>query len=299
MRLCAPATASSRDETDSSRGAKSGVNEIRAGDDVEPVNGQRNGSKVIANLSDSPPPLSPPPAVIAELAEGCVRHVERAVGVKLDYQPETLPILDHYLVQSRQEARARPEVLSLIAQTSGAYLGEVVRRRYASWWSTEGTDPTEWQIELEAVYLAFSPVRIVLEALLRAGAADRASGAGAADRASGAGAADRASGAGATSDKNGGGDDARAQEGSAPDEDDEDEEEEESALGAARLELEEEDHEAVMARLAELPPVSEDEFYATSTRLEVIDIAIEAIRARRMAAGEDAERMLRPEDYGG
>jgi hypothetical protein len=252
---------------------------------VEPVNGQRNGSKVIANLADSPPPPSPPPAVIADLAEGCVRHVERAVGVKLDYQPETLPILDHYLAQSREEAKARPEVLSLLAQTSGAYLGEVVRRRYASWWRTEGTDPAEWQIELEPVYLAFSPVRIVLEAILRGGAPDRASGAGAADRASGAGAA---------SDKEGGGDDALA-----PSEDAPDEEEVESALSAARLELEEEDHEAVMARLADLPPVSEDEFYATSTRLEVIDIAVEAIRARRMAAGEDAERMLRPEDYGG
>lgn len=244
---------------------------------MEPVNGQRNGSKVIANLADSPPPPSPPPAAIAELAEGCVRHVERAVGVKLDYQPETLPILDHYLAESRKEAKARPEVLSLLVQTSGAYLGEVVRRRYASWWRTEGADPSEWQIEFEPVYLAFSPARIVLDALLRAGDASDQEGSG--------------------DDARAPGDDARSPSESDPDE--EEEEEGESALSAARLELEEEDHEAVMARLAELPPVSEDEFYATSTRLEVIDIAVEAIRARRMAAGEDAERMLRPEDYGG
>jgi hypothetical protein len=64
-----------------------------------------------------------------------------------------------------------------------------------------------------------------------------------------------------------------------------------------RLELEEEDRQVVADRLAELPPVSEQEFYAPSTRLEVIDIAVEAIRARRMAEHEDADAALRPEDY--
>ena len=65
----------------------------------------------------------------------------------------------------------------------------------------------------------------------------------------------------------------------------------------AQLELEEEDHAAVAARLAELPPVTEEEFYAPSTRVEVIDIAVEAIRARRMASGEHVDDKLRPEDY--
>ena len=65
----------------------------------------------------------------------------------------------------------------------------------------------------------------------------------------------------------------------------------------AQLTLTEEDRLAVAARLAELPAVSEQEFYALSTRLEVIDIAIEAIRARRMAAGEQVDVLLRPEDY--
>jgi hypothetical protein len=54
----------------------------------------------------------------------------------------------------------------------------------------------------------------------------------------------------------------------------------------------------VAARLAELPPVAEEEFFAPSTRLEVIDIAVDAIRARRMAEGEP-DAALRPEDYEG
>jgi hypothetical protein len=53
----------------------------------------------------------------------------------------------------------------------------------------------------------------------------------------------------------------------------------------------------VTARLAELPPVSDAEYYAPSTRLEVIDIAVEAIRSRRIAAGEEAEASLDPDDY--
>src|SRR5438132_977199 len=65
----------------------------------------------------------------------------------------------------------------------------------------------------------------------------------------------------------------------------------------ASLELDDADREAVVDRLADLPPVSDDEYYAPSTRIEVIDIAVEAIRARRMAAGEDADDALTPDDY--
>lgn len=208
----------------------------------------------------------PPPDVILDLAAGCVRHVERALGVKLDYEPETLSLLDHYIEQSRSVVREQPDMLSIVAQTSGAYLGEVVRRRYASWWRVEGGDPATWQIELESVYLAFSPVQLILDALLRS--SQEPSQASPEDSA----------------------DLANEREG-------EDEDQDEGTGEISRLELEEEDRVAVAARLAELPPVSEEEFYAPSTRLEVIDIAIEAIRARRIAGGEQVDAMLRPEDY--
>ncbi len=190
--------------------------------------------------------VAPPPDEVRDLAETCVRFVERAVGVKLDYQAETLPLLDHYLEQGRAAAAARPETIPLLAHAMGAYLGEVVRRRYAAWWRIEGDDPTYWNLNFEQVYLSFSPVQLVWEALTR-----------------------------------------EPREGDA---------EGEGEGAAARFELDEEDREAVAARLAELPQVSEEEYFAPSTRLEVIDIVVDAIRARRMAADE-ADALLRPEDY--
>jgi hypothetical protein len=71
-----------------------------------------------------------------------------------------------------------------------------------------------------------------------------------------------------------------------------------AAEAMEQLEIDDADREAVAARLAELPPVPEDEFFAPSTRLEVIDIAVDAIRARRLADGEP-EASLGPADYEG
>lgn len=201
-------------------------------------NEHSNGSGAVIVAGDIPVP--PPPDAIRELADACIRFVERAIGVKLDYQPETLPLLDHYLEQGRATSAGRQELLVVLAHSTGAYFGELVRRRYSSWWRMSGDDPSAWQIELEQVYLAFNPVQIVADGLLRGG--------------------------------------------------------DEEADDIARFELEEADREALAARLAELPNVSDAEFYSLSTRLEVIDIAVDAIRARRMAVGE-GDAVLRPEDY--
>jgi hypothetical protein len=202
----------------------------------------KSGTSVIHEASAHN--VAPPPEKIRELAEACVRFVERAVKVKLDYEADTLSLLDHYLEEGRKAARAKPETAALVAHAAGAYFGEVVRRRHASWWRVEGDDPAFYRIELEAAYLSFSPVQLMADALLRS-----------------------------------------EEEGS----------EEEDV--SERLELEDADRDDVAQRLAELPPVSERDFYAPSTRLEVIDIAVEAIRARRMAAGDQADDALRPEDY--
>lgn len=226
----------------------------------------------------------PAPGPVADLAEGCVRFVEKALGVRLDYTPETLPVLDHYLAEARGDAAAHEETLDLLAQAAGAYFGEVIRKKHPSWWRTDSDDPLQWRVELEAVYLAFSPMLFVREALLRPVEAE--------------------------------------EEPERPRDEDDDEEEEEdedeledrapglaaAAQGAAEGEsaaeseaapliLEEEDRWAVSARLAELPPVTEAEYYATSTRLEVIDIAVEEIRSRRMAEGEEEYTPLEPADY--
>ncbi|APR83052.1 Hypothetical protein A7982_08401 [Minicystis rosea] len=185
--------------------------------------------------------LPPAPDRVRDLAEGCVRFVERALGVKLDYEPETLPLLDHWVAAARPEAGSKPETAAVVAHAAGAYFGEVVRRRYPSWWRTEGDDPGMFRIELEPVYLSFSPMQLVADALFHS-------------------------------------------------------EIENETL--EQLELDDADREAVTARLAELPPVSEEEFFSLATRLEVIDIAIDAIRARRLA-DEDGDAALGPDDYEG
>ena len=196
--------------------------------------------------------VPPPPAVIAELADSCVRYVERSLGVKLDFTAETLPLLDHYLAeaqkalvaQSEADANAAKTTLPLLVHTAGAYFGEIVRRRYPSWWRIEGSDPMTFRIELETAYLALSPMLFMYEALAR-GLALRG---------------------------------------------------DEAVFEAAQIEMDEEDQKDAAARLADLE-VDDEEYYAPSTRLEAIDVCVETIRSRRLAAGDPVEMALTPEDY--
>ena len=121
----------------------------------------------------APLDVEPPPPVIAELSASCVRFVQQSLGVTLDFTPETLPLLDHYLAEAEKTVVAKSEddlkaalaTLPLLVQAAGAYFGEVVRRRYPSWWRAEGNDPMTYRIELETAYLAFSPMLFVYEAL--------------------------------------------------------------------------------------------------------------------------------------
>lgn len=193
------------------------------------------------------------PPLIADAAANCIQHVEKAVGIKLDYQPETLPLLDHYLQVSRPLIADKPSLVALIAHTAGAYFGEVIRRRYPSWWRVEGDDPSEYRIEFENVFLAVNPVRVIVAALIYSTPALPP-----------------------------------AKEGT-----------ESADSDLAQLTLDEDERDAVMQRLAELPPVPEQEYYAPSTRLEVIDIVVDALKGMRMAQdeGEPSELRLTKDDY--
>ncbi len=218
----------------------------------EPDDQDAEGAAEAARVEAETREVPPPPAVIAELADSCVRYVERSLGVKLDYTPETLPLLDHYLAeaqkalvaQSEADASAAKTTLPLLVHTAGAYFGEIVRRRYPSWWRIEGTDPMSFRIELETAYLALSPMLFMYEALAR-GLALRG---------------------------------------------------DEAVFEAAQIEMDEEDQKDAAARLADLE-VDDEEYYAPSTRLEAIDVCVETIRSRRLAAGDPVEMALTPEDY--
>ena len=101
------------------------------------------------------------PAHIAEYAEQAVEYVRRALGVTLEFNSETLPVLDHYL---REASASQPSAVALVAATSGAYFGEVIRQRMGGYWHVEADDPTEWRFELPGG-LSFRPVCFALAAI--------------------------------------------------------------------------------------------------------------------------------------
>jgi hypothetical protein len=114
--------------------------------------------------SDIDAALDPAPDEINELGEACVRFVHEALGLRLDYSQETLPILDHYLKQ--RAAGAPAEVAELVAPAAGAYFGEVVRRTVSgARWHAPSGDYRDHRIEFEGFFLAFNPMGVAMEVL--------------------------------------------------------------------------------------------------------------------------------------
>jgi hypothetical protein len=64
----------------------------------------------------------------------------------------------------------------------------------------------------------------------------------------------------------------------------------------AHLEMDDAEKDDILARLARLPDVSDEEFYAPSTRYDVVEIAVEALLSRAHADGLTGVRFT-AEDY--
>jgi hypothetical protein len=106
------------------------------------------------------------PSVVLDLAESCVRFVQRTLGIELDYTPDTLPLLDHYLRGAH--GVSQEEILGLVAPAAGAYFGEVVRRQLGpSRWHWESDEFSECRLEFERCFLSFNPIGIALEAVVQ------------------------------------------------------------------------------------------------------------------------------------
>lgn len=104
----------------------------------------------------------PPPGAVFELAERAVEFVLRTIGLTLDYAPETLPALDHYL---RQVPKDKPEVAALVAAAAGAYFGEVARRALdGGWEGTKDPEPMTWSLRLAGDVLV-RPIGVATEAI--------------------------------------------------------------------------------------------------------------------------------------
>lgn len=109
----------------------------------------------------------------------CVRLVHKATGLNLDGSPDTLPLLDHYLVQLRPE---KEEIRNLVAAAAGAYFGELVRARFPCRWHAPPEDYGAWRIEFGHVFLHFNPIAFAHEAILRAEVVEGGAGFGVLDR---------------------------------------------------------------------------------------------------------------------
>ncbi len=106
-----------------------------------------------------------PPAIIQDLASACVRFVQRALGLELDYTSDTLPLLDHYLRGAH--GVTRDEVLKLVVPAAGAYFGEVVRRQLGRChWYVPSDEFSDARLEFEHYFLSFNPLGMALEAVL-------------------------------------------------------------------------------------------------------------------------------------
>ncbi len=103
------------------------------------------------------------PERVREYADQTVAYVRRALGVTLEYDSDTLPLLDHYLRTVPDDQTATVE---LVVATGGAYFGEVVRRRLGGRWEPQGEEG-EWRVVLPTG-LSFSPAGFVASAIAQA-----------------------------------------------------------------------------------------------------------------------------------
>lgn len=222
------------------------------------------------------------PAEVADLAAACVRFVKEAVGFDLDGSPETLPVVDHWLEQARaavpegERGELGPQ-LRLAALAAGAYFGEVVLGQHEGWWRADSRDASgELRVELARAFVSFSPMAMAAALLTR------------------------------------------PEDGELPPRlgEDDDDEDDEAAANRPRPEmdvevppppespfeelggflLDEPDRAEVAARLAEIPVRSQREYYALSTKLEVLELCVAALTEPFTSRAEEPPR-YEPGDY--
>ena len=189
------------------------------------------------------------PERISHLAGRCITHVKNRTGITLDYQSETLSVVDFFIQQVLKDEgkgdippagdHRRADMMHLLAPTIGAYFGEMVRHSFPCRWRIETDDPKEWFIEFEHVPLRFRPVGAAAEALVESDIDDWG-----------------------------------------------------CCLATAR-----EETTPLRERLQAAPPVSEEEFFTLSTRFEVLQIAVDWLRARISISNNGTPKNVSKEDY--
>jgi hypothetical protein len=165
----------------------------------------------------------PAPEAITDLVRACLTYVKRSLGTDLDFTPETLPLLDHYLSEVREELAEKPELAELTAQAAGAYFGEVLRRQMRGFWRLPTGNLHDYQVCSSVAFVSINPFGVAYDALH----------------------------------------DGTEHQGP-----------------RSNLRVAPEDVGYVSARLATVPEVPEDQYYLLTTRIEAVEITVEALRAR-------------------
>jgi hypothetical protein len=107
------------------------------------------------------------PVVVEDLALAAFRLVKEKVGFELDFTPETLPVLDHYLQSLREGDVVDEKQLAFVAPCAGAYFGEVVRRALLGVrWHCPGAKYEGWRLEWGHVFLWMNPIGAAVETIL-------------------------------------------------------------------------------------------------------------------------------------
>lgn len=162
-----------------------------------------------------------------------------------------LAYADHYLGMLRDEDRE--PIVSLVAANAGAWFGELIRREIGATWIGDGKDPRRLRLLLEPNFIHFSPVDLAYAAIL-VGEPD---------------------------------DDPRLPPGSPLDaafhlrkparSEDEDESDEPDLS----------DQAWIAERLAEIPPLPEDQFYSLTGRYETLLLILELLASRHASLGRE------------
>lgn len=114
-------------------------------------------------ISHDVAPAVPPAAL--ELAASCVRFVQTKFGIELDFTHETLPLLDHYAAEARNELQRRPEATTLLVEAMGAYFGQVLALEFGGLWKNPMEDAHQWRICLQSAFLSINPVGVAYDVL--------------------------------------------------------------------------------------------------------------------------------------
>ena len=196
-------------------------------------------------------PLSKASSELAsQLAEAFRQQVECTHNFALDESPTALAIVDHHLSLSRDEERE--PILSLLAAGAGAYYGELIRREIGAIWVGDGKDPGRLRLLLEHQFLYLSPIDQAFEAIL--------------------GESPRENDPRSPSDR---GLDPAFHLRTDPNPD-AGESEGDAALS---------DAEWANARLAELPPLPEDQYFSLTGRFETLQLILSLLAQRRISTG--------------